>query len=66
MVEERTVSKDGFGSMIDFEPHKLNRVVLSITVSQILFMYKMFWDLSVYLWLVDGYERRVCGYSHAD
>ena len=30
-----TVSNDGFGSMIDFESHKINRVVLSTTVSEL-------------------------------
>ena len=28
-------SKDGFGSMIDTESHKINRVVLSTTVSEL-------------------------------
>ena len=42
LAEERTVSKDGFGSMIDFESHKINRVVLSTTVSEFYYFTKCF------------------------
>jgi hypothetical protein len=42
LVEERTVSKDGFGSMIDFESHKMNRAVLSTTVSELYSFTKCF------------------------
>ena len=35
LAGKRTVSKDGFGSMIDFESHQINRVVLSTTVSEL-------------------------------
>ena len=35
LVEERTLSKDGFGSMVDFESHKINRVVLPTAASEL-------------------------------
>ena len=35
LVEERTVSKHGFGSMIDFEAHNINRAVIFTTVSEL-------------------------------
>jgi hypothetical protein len=34
-LAERTVPKYGFGALIDFESHKVNRVVLSTTVSEL-------------------------------
>ena len=37
-----TVSKDGFGSMLDFESHKINRVVLSTTASELYSFTKCF------------------------
>ena len=36
------MSKDGVGSMIDFESHKINRVVLSTTVSELYSFTKCF------------------------
>ncbi len=35
LAEEMAVSKDGFGSMIDFESNKINRAVLSTTVFEL-------------------------------
>ena len=35
LAEGRTTSKDGFGSVVDFESHKNNRVVLSTTLSEL-------------------------------
>ena len=35
LAESRTRSQDGFGSMVEFESHKTNRVVLSTTASEL-------------------------------
>ena len=53
LAEEMTVSKDCVGSMIDFESHKINRVVLSTTVFGALVVHQMLWYLSMLrgLWM---------------
>ena len=38
LVEERTVSKNGFGSMIGFESDKMNRAVLFTTASELYYI----------------------------
>ena len=55
-AEERAVSKDGFGSMIDFESHKINRVVLSTIASELFFYF-----LGNVLELVSSFV--VCGWT---
>ena len=52
LAEERKVSKGGFGSLIDFESHKMNRVVLSTTVSELLSFYNMLWNILVFFFFV--------------
>jgi hypothetical protein len=42
LAEERTVSKYGLGSMIEFESHKINRVALSTTASELYSFTKCF------------------------
>ncbi len=42
LADERKVSKDGLGSMIDFDSHKINRVVLSTSVSELYSFTKCF------------------------
>ena len=42
LAEERTVSRDGFGSMLGFESHKIYRVVLSTIVSELYAFTKCF------------------------
>ena len=65
-ADEMIDSKDGSGSMIDFESHKINCVVLSTTVSELYSFTNMFWNLSVSSWFADGHQCRARGDTYAD
>ena len=54
-----------FGSMVDLESHKINRVGLSTTVSDCYSCMKLCWNLSVSLRCMDGQQCRACGHTYA-
>ena len=66
LSEERTVSRDSVGSMVDFESHKnkpcgpLHHCLWTLLIHQVLL------DLSDSSWFVDWHQCRARGYSYAD